>query len=198
MGRDGIRAPLARRDQLLAADGNNGSFNSLTTDKIAIALDPYHNHLDEAWFEVNPAGVRGESFNGDGSWDPVWEAAARVDAEGWTAEMRIPYSQLRFSRDEHQTWGLQIWRYADRLAERDMWSFWRRNAGGGPAFYGHLEGMTIGERPRQLELLPYVVSRGQFKYAPSADPYHTSRDMGLSAGGDLKYLLTPQESDLRL
>ena len=190
LGPAGIRAPLARRDQLLAASGDNGSFNSLTTDKIAIALDPYHNHLDEAWFEVNPAGVRGESFNGDGSWDPVWEAAARVDAEGWTAEMRIPYSQLRFSRDEHQTWGLQIWRYADRLAERDMWSFWRRNASGGPAFYGHLEGMTIGERPRQLELLPYVVSRGQFKYAPSADPYHTSRDMGLSAGGDLKYLLT--------
>jgi hypothetical protein len=190
LGPDGIRAPLARRDQLLAADGNNGSFNSLTTDKIAIALDPYHNHLDEAWFEVNPAGVRGESFNGDGSWDPVWEAAAQVDAEGWTAEMRIPYSQLRFSRDPHQTWGLQIWRYADRLAEQDMWSFWRRNASGGPAFYGHLEGVTIAERPRQLELLPYVVSRGQFKYAPPGDPYHTSRDMGLSAGGDLKYLLT--------
>src|SRR5436305_1653840 len=47
MGAAGIRAPLARRDQLLAANGNNGSFNSLTTDKIAIVLDPYHNHLDE-------------------------------------------------------------------------------------------------------------------------------------------------------
>ena len=189
-GAAGVRAPLARRDQLLAADGNNGSFNSLTTDKLAIALDPYHNHLDEAWFEVNPAGVRGESFNGDGSWDPVWEAAAHVDAEGWTAEMRIPYSQLRFSRDAQQTWGLQIWRFTDRLAERDMWSYWRRNASGGPAFYGHLEGLTIGERPRQLELLPYVVSRGQFKYAPPGDPYHTNRDLGVSAGGDLKYLLT--------
>lgn len=190
LGAAGIRAPLARRDQLLAASGNNGSFNSLTTDKIAVVLDPYHNHLDEAWFEVNPAGVRGESFNGDGSWDPVWEAAARVDGEGWTAEMRIPYSQLRFSRDARQTWGLQIWRFTDRLAERDMWSHWRRNASGGPAFYGHLEGLTIAERPRQLELLPYVVSRGQFKYVPPGDPYHTSRDLGLSAGGDLKYLLT--------
>ena len=190
LGAAGIRAPLARRDQLLAASGDNGSFNSLTTDKIAVVLDPYHNHLDEAWFEVNPAGVRGESFNGDGSWDPVWEAAARVDGEGWTAEMRIPYSQLRFSRDSQQTWGLQIWRFTDRLAERDMWSFWRRNASGGPAFYGHLEGLTIGERPRQLELLPYVVSRGQFRYAPPGDPYHTNRDLGLSVGGDLKYLLT--------
>ena len=104
LGPAGIRAPLARRDQLLAADGNNGSFNSLTTDKFAVVLDPYHNHLDEVWFEVNPAGVRGDQFSGDPSWDPIWEAAAHVDAEGWTAEMRIPYSQLRFSRDSVQTW----------------------------------------------------------------------------------------------
>ena len=189
-GARGVRAPLARRDQLVDADGNNGSFNSLTTDKLIVVLDPYHNHLDEAWFEVNPAGVRGDQFNGDVSWDPVWEAAAHVDAEGWTAEMRIPYSQLRFSRDAAQTWGMQIWRYVDRLNERDMWAFWRRNASGGPAFFGHLTGLTIVERPRQFELLPYVVSRGQFKYAPPGDPYHSNRDLELNAGGDLKYLLT--------
>lgn len=189
-GARGVRAPLARRDQLLAASGDNGSFNSLTTDKIAVVLDPYHNHLDEAWFEVNPAGVRGDQFNGDPSWDPVWEAAARVDSAGWTAEMRIPYSQLRFSRDAAQTWGLQLWRYADRINEQAMWSFRRRNESGGPAYFGHLEGLRIAGRPRQLELLPYVVSRGQFKYAAPDDPYHTSRDMGVSVGGDLKYLLT--------
>ena len=190
LGPAGIRAPLARRDQLLAADGNNGSFNSLTTDKIAIVLDPYHNHLDEAWFEVNPSGVRGESFNGDDSWDPVWEGAAHVDGNGWTAEMRIPYSQLRFSRDSSQTWGMQIWRYADRLNEQDMWSFRRRNESGGAAFYGHLEGLSIVDRPRQLELLPYVVSKGQFKYARPGDPYHDRSDLGFNAGADLKYLLT--------
>jgi hypothetical protein len=189
-GARGVRAPLARRDQLVDANGNNGSFNSLTTDKLIVVLDPYHNHLDEAWFEVNPAGVRGDQFNGDVSWDPVWEAAAHVDAEGWTAEMRIPYSQLRFSRDAAQTWGMQVWRYVDRLNERDMWSYWRRNASGGPAFFGHLTGLTIVERPRQLELLPYVVSRGQFKYAPPGDPYHSNRNLELNAGGDLKYLLT--------
>ena len=190
LGPAGIRAPLARRDQLLAADGNNGSFNSLTTDKFAVVLDPYHNHLDEVWFEVNPAGVRGDQFSGDPSWDPIWEAASHVDGDGWTAEMRIPYSQLRFSRDAEQTWGLQLWRYADRLNEQDMWAFRRRNESGGAAFFGHLGGLTIAERPRQLELLPYVVSRGQFKYAAPGDPYHDSRDLGMSVGGDLKYLLT--------
>jgi uncharacterized protein DUF5916/cellulose/xylan binding protein with CBM9 domain len=189
-GASGIRAPLARRDQLLAADGNNGSFNSLTTDKLAVVLDPYHNHLDEAWFEINPAGVRGDQFNGDPSWDPIWEAASHVDANGWTAEMRIPYSQLRFSRDTAQTWGLQVWRYADRLNEQDMWAFRKRNESGGAPFFGHLEGLSIANRPRQIELLPYVVSKGQFKYAPPGDPYHTKHDMYFSAGGDLKYLLT--------
>jgi hypothetical protein len=190
LGVAGIRAPLARRDQLLAADGNNGSFNSLTTDKIAVVLDPYHNHLDEAWFEINPAGVRGESYSGDISWDPIWEGATTVDANGWTAEMRIPYSQLRFSRDTLQTWGLQLWRFADRLNEQNMWSFRRRSESGGPAYYGHLEGISIRERPRQLEVLPYVVSRGQFREGAPGDPYHRDRDMGINAGADLKYLLT--------
>ena len=87
MGPAGIRAPLARRDQLLAANGNNGSFNSLTTDKIAIVLDPYHNHLDEVWFEINPAGVRGDQFNGDPSWDPVWDVATSVDSAGWSGPL---------------------------------------------------------------------------------------------------------------
>ncbi len=186
----GVVAPLARRDQLLDASGDNGSFNSLTTDKLVIDLDPYHNHLDDARFEVNPAGVRGEQFNGDPSWDPVWEAATEVDSAGWTAEMRIPYSQLRFSRDSVQTWGLQIWRYIDRLNEHDMWSFWRQNAPGGPAFYGRIEGLRIPSQPRQVELMPYVVTGGTFQYAAPGDPYHNGRASRLSAGGDVKLLLT--------
>lgn len=189
-GLAGIRAPLARRDQLLAADGNNGSFNSLTTDRIAIALDPYHNHLDEVWFEINPAGVRGDQFNGDPSWDPVWEGATQVTAEGWTAEMRIPYSQLRFSNQAVQTWGMQLWRYVDRLNEQDQWSFRRRNESSGPAYFGHLEGLAIASAPRQAELLPYAVSRAQFKYADPRDPYHGTARTRLNGGADIKYNLT--------
>ena len=60
LGKRGIRAPVSRRDQLLDSNGNNGSFNSLTTDKLIVMLDPYHNKIDQVWFEVNPAGVRGD------------------------------------------------------------------------------------------------------------------------------------------
>lgn len=186
----GVAAPLARRDQLLDASGDNGSFNSLTTDKLVVNLDPYRNRNDNAWFEVNPAGVKGDQFNGDDSWDPIWEAAAQSDTEGWTAEMRIPFSQLRFSRDEAQVWGMQIWRYVDGRNEQDMWSFWRRNASGGPAFYGDITGLEIGHRPRQLELLPYAVAGGTFKDAVGGDPYHDGRESNLGVGADIKYLLT--------
>jgi hypothetical protein len=190
LGSRGIRAPVSRRDQLLDSNGNNGSFNSLTTDKLIVVFDPYHNHIDEAWFEVNPAGVRGDQFNGDPSWDPIWEAATRVDSLGWTAEIRIPYSQLRFSRDSAQTWGMQVLRYTDRLHEQDMWSFRRMSEAGGPAYFGSLTGLTIGRQPRQLELLPYVESREQFKYARPDDPYHNNSYGRVSAGADIKYLLT--------
>ncbi|MDE3172442.1 MAG: carbohydrate binding family 9 domain-containing protein [Gemmatimonadota bacterium] len=187
---EGVVAPLARRDQLLDANGNNGSFNSLTTDKIVIELDPYHNHLDDAWFEVNPAGVKGDQFDGDPSWDPVWDAATHVDSAGWTAEIRIPYSQLRFSRDSTQVWGMQIWRYIDRQNEHDMWSFRRQNQSGGPAFFGTLEGLRITQRPRQLELLPYTLTGGTFQAATPGDPYQSGRAMRASAGTDIKALLT--------
>ncbi len=190
LGAGGIRAPLARRDQLLDANGNNGSFNSLTTDKLIVILDPYHNHIDQAWFEINPAGVRGDQFNGDPSWDPIWQAAAHVDSLGWTAEFRIPYSQFRFSRDSLQAWGMQIWRYIDRLNEQDMWSFRRKNESGGAMYFGSLNGLVLGPQPHQLEILPYVESRQQYKFAQPGDPYHNSSYRRVSAGADMKYLLT--------
>ena len=189
-GKAAMRAPLARRDQLLASNGDNGSFNSLTTDKIVIMLDPYHNHLDEVLFEINPAGVRGDRLNGDPSWDPVWEAASVMTDNGWTAEMRIPYSQLRFSRDSIQTWGLQVMRIADRLNEQSVWSFRRRDESGGSPYYGHLEGLVITERPRQIELLPYVVTGAQYKYTSPLNPYRGTRDMRFNTGADVKYNLT--------
>ena len=190
LGSRGIRAPLARRDQLLDSNGNNGSFNSLTSDELIVVLDPYHNRIDQALFEINPAGVRGDQFNGDPSWDPIWQGATRVDSLGWTAEMRIPYSQLRFSHDSVQVWGMQVWRYTDRLHERDMWSFRRMNEAGGAAYFGSLTGLEIGPQPRQLELVPYVVTREAFKYAVPGDPYHNSSSGRMTAGADMKYLLT--------
>jgi hypothetical protein len=109
VGRRGIRTRVARRDQLLDLD--NGNTSQLTSDKLTIILDPYHDHVTRAVFEVNPSGVFGDAFaqgntNLDPSWDPVWEEATQIDSLGWTAELRIPLSQLRFEPhdDSAQTW----------------------------------------------------------------------------------------------
>jgi hypothetical protein len=97
-GGKGVTTRLVRRD---------GQFDS---DFFEIAIDGYHDHLSRAFFDVNPAGSKGDYIGigtscCDATWDPVWEAATHIDDDGWTAEIRIPYSQLRFSRDSIQTWG---------------------------------------------------------------------------------------------
>ncbi|HVD05724.1 MAG TPA: carbohydrate binding family 9 domain-containing protein, partial [Gemmatimonadaceae bacterium] len=102
LGARGIRTQLTRRDQ--QDDG----------DYLTFVFDTYHDHIGRTFFQVNPSGVKFDagqnSPNADPAWDPVWEVATKVDAQGWTAEFRIPFSQLRFSRDSVQTWGMQIWR----------------------------------------------------------------------------------------
>ena len=120
----------------------------------------------------------------------MWEGASAVDSLGWTAEMRIPLSQLRFPRDSVQTWGLQIWRQIARRNEQDMWSFWRRNESGGPGYFGTITGLALAQQPRQMELLPYVVTKSTFALPTSGDPFKGSRTMNYRAGGDVKLNLS--------
>ena len=176
-----VRKQLVRRDQLL--DDN-------ASDKIAIVLDPYHDRQTRVWFELNPLGVKGDHLNGDASFDPVWEGAASIDSLGWSAEFRIPLSQLRFPRDSVQTWGFQIWRTLARRNEYDMWAFWRNNESGGPGYFGTITGLALAAQPRQLELLPYVVSKSRFALPAQGDPFRNRQEMTARVGGDLKYNIT--------
>jgi hypothetical protein len=176
-----VRKQLVRRDQLL---------NDNASDKIAIVLDPYHDRQTRVWFELNPLGVKGDHLNGDASFDPVWEGAASIDSLGWTAEFRIPLSQLRFPRDSVQTWGFQIWRTLARRNEYDMWAFWRSNESGGPGYFGTITGLALAAQPRQLELLPYVVSKSRFALPAPGDPFRNKQEMSARVGGDLKYNIT--------
>jgi hypothetical protein len=183
-GAAGVRAALTRRDQVM-----NGE-QSITSDRIAVVFDTFRDKNGRMWFELNPLGVKGDHQNGDSSYDPVWEGAAMIDSLGWSAEFRIPYSQLRFSRETNQVWGMQIWRTIDRRNEDDMWAFWRLNEFGGPAYFGTLEGITVTSQPRQMELVPYITSRSKFERAQPGDPFHSNREMSNRVGGDLKVNLT--------
>ena len=179
-GPGGVRKQLVRRDQLLL---------DVASDKIAIVLDPYRDRQTSVWFELNPLGVKGDQLNGEPAFDPVWEGASRIDSLGWTAEFRIPLSQLRFPRDSVQTWGFQAWRTLARRNETSMWAFWRRNEPGGAGYFGTIGGLAFSTQPRKLELLPYVVAKSTFALPPAGDPFRSRRETTTRIGGDLRYNL---------
>src|SRR5687767_10765160 len=132
LGAAGVRGRLARRDVY-----------SEDADWIDIFIDTFHDHLGKTEFALNASGTRYDAYgpggsNMDVSWDPVWESAAGIDSLGWVAEMRIPFSQLRYPREEIQTWGIQIIRYLPRLHERTHYAHWLRTETGGASRYNHI------------------------------------------------------------
>lgn len=187
-----ISTRLGRRDGFL-----------MDTDWLTVSLDSYNDHRTGFKFEINPSGVRGDEAlsagqdrHGDSSWDPVWEAKTNVTETGWSAELRIPFSQLRFGNAEEQVWGIQITRDIARNREKQLFSFTPKDEAGGIAKYGHLEGIRDLPPPKGLELLPYIQSRAEFgPIDQDADigfnnPYRDGSDFFYGLGFDLKYRLS--------
>ncbi|MCH7892133.1 MAG: hypothetical protein IH921_11585 [Gemmatimonadetes bacterium] len=121
--------------------------------------------------------------------------ATQVTEAGWSAEMRIPFSQLRFSPDEEQVWGIQIRRNIHRNQERVAYPFTPTLERGGASRFTHLDGIEGIEPGQRLELLPYVAARGEYLQlgVPSginfSNPYRSGSDYFGQAGLDLKYRL---------
>ncbi len=162
-------------------------------DYIIIGLDPRHDHLTGATFTVSAAGalqdgtMYNDSFS-DSSWDAVWEAAVAVDEQGWTAEVRIPFSQLRFPAADRQTWGFQLVRYIQRRNEEDWWVPIPKKESAVISRSGHLTGLD-GIRSRQhLDLLPYATLRNEFSATvPAGDPFNDGSRLIGGAGLDAKW-----------
>ena len=132
-------------------------------DWVEIHFDSYHDKRTAFSFTLTASGGRGdEAISNDGndwdaSWDPVWFGASTIDEEGWLAEMRIPLSQLRFSGEEGQVWGLQVQRRLYRREERSGWQHIHRNSPGWVSLFGELRGLEGIESSHRIEVLPYVV-----------------------------------------
>lgn len=177
-----ISTRLGRRDMPLG-----------DSDWLTVIFDSNHDHRTAFGFEVNPSGVRRDQTRAgdseDDSWDPVWEAATAVDAEGWTAELRIPFSQLRFNAVAEQVWGLQFERTIARIREFSQFSFTPRTQPGGIPRYGHLEGLASLRTGKRLEVLPYTVGRAEYVEAQGS-PFREPEEYTGSFGVDLKYRLT--------
>ncbi|MEP6591410.1 MAG: DUF5916 domain-containing protein [Gemmatimonadota bacterium] len=173
-----IISRLGRRDDLVESDG------------FGIQLDARHDHLTAFEFDVFPAGNKidaaiGSDGHSDDSWDPVWQVATSVDDKGWTAEIRIPLSQLRFNR-ALDTWGIQLTRRIQRRQEEDVLAFTPRSEVGGVSHYGHLTGMGGLPRPRRIEVTPYAAGTAQFDRTPPGNPFRDGSDFSRNAGADLR------------
>lgn len=166
------------------------------SDWFIVVFDSYHNHTGGYRFKVNPAGIVGDEANGDRSWNPVWTSATSIDADGWTVEMRIPFSQLRFSSAGQQVWGVQVFREIRATAEKLSFSYSPRSERGGSSRFGHLTGIRDIKRGKTLEVLPYVSARAELKQIPVAastsftNPYRSGRDVYQQIGADIKYRVT--------
>lgn len=150
---DSIHAPLARRDA-----------TTIASDWMGILVDGYHDRRTGYELDVNPAGVKQDwSIQNDGdedlAWDGVWEVATRVDSLGWTAEFRIPLSQLRYATAPTDTFGIYLWRRVDRLGENDSWPAHRTTVPGLVSQFGDLTDLRGLAPPARSEIAPYMVTR---------------------------------------
>jgi len=170
---------------------------SVLNDCFFVLIDSFHDHNTAFVFGVTPAGERrdamasGDGSVTDGSWDPVWEVKTRIDSLGWVAEIRIPFSQLRFPSASEQVWGIQFRRDNRAAAEASDWSWSPRTEPGSTSKYGHLVGLSNIPQPRRLEVLPYTAASSQFtEGADPANPFDNGSVSDLSLGGDVRYGLT--------
>jgi hypothetical protein len=181
---DSIAAQLARRDA-----------SGIYSDWLHVVIDSYHDRRSGFRFSVNPKGVQkdvlhSDDRNEDLNWDAVWEVATTVDSLGWTAELRIPFSQLRFGgapKGADRLWGLQIQRDIARHSERDSWSPWTLNDAGFISYSGDLRGMVDIPTPQHLEIMPYASAKLARAPGDKANPFYSLNDFKGSAGADLKY-----------
>src|SRR2546426_475351 len=173
---DSIITVLARRDYFTPSD------------MIWIFLDSYHDRRTGYEFGVNPSGVKLDAQiyndgNEDFAWDAVWEVATRVDSVGWTAEFRIPLSQLRYGRERSHTFGLTVDRDLYRYSQRVSWPLFRQSKAGFVSQFGEITGLDDLEAPRRLEAAPYVVTKNVSEFTSTG----LGRTQDVAAGGDLKY-----------
>jgi hypothetical protein len=185
---DKIIAPVMQRDGDLTTD-----------DSIWIVLDTFHDRRNGFLFVTNPRGamvdgqVRNEGQDTPYDWDGIWQVATTRDAQGWTAEIAIPFKTLRYS-PKSPAWGFNVWRYLARRREESAWrpirQEWGRLARFKVSQYGEIRGLGDLEPGGRYSFIPYALgrSRDQDRFGSSGSGTSTQGQFG----GDLKVSITPE------
>ena len=186
-----IGRQLARRDP----DG-------IYSDWIHVGIDSFRDRRTGFRFSVNPRGVQGDGYlfndvDEDALWDAVWTSAAHVDSLGWTAELRIPLSQLRFSQADATgagalppgSWGFNVVREIARLGEESWWAPTPPDQPGVVSRFGTLTGLDSLGAPSALELIPYVRTQATRAPVERGNPFSSPTEGGAAAGLDVRWRL---------
>ncbi len=186
-GTSGIQAPMSRRD-----DGDQAEY-------LQIELDTFLDRRTAYMFGVTASGVRLDHFHPtddetdvDPQFDPVWQARTSVGPDGWTAELWIPFSQLRFNDTPERVWGLNVKRSRPQLNEFDYWVIIGRTQRGWSSRFGELRGIEGLSAKSRLELLPYVASSSRMiGDSDPRDPFDNGLNMTGRVGADVKVGIGP-------
>lgn len=179
---DSIVKRMGRRDQFPG-------------DWVEINIDSYHDLRSGFSFTLSVSGVRSDEFisnnsSWDPSWNPIWFAKTHVNKGGWTAEVKIPLSQLRYGNEKEKVWGLQVTRRLFRKEERSTWQYIPQNAGVWVSGFGELNGLNNIPMHRQVEIAPYVTAQvDKYKKQPG-NPYADGVDFKVTGGVDGKLAVT--------
>ncbi len=180
---DGILAYQRQRDASLSTD-----------DRFMWILDTYASGRSAYFFEINPAGLRGDGLITIGQgvqlnkdWDGIWNARVSQDTQGWSAEIRIPFSTLNFD-PEQSVWGVNFQRTVRRKSEEVLWTGYRRDQGiYRPQNTGRLVGLENVSQGLGMEFTPYGLTKSDRSWRESG----LDTDMVYDAGFDLSYSITP-------
>lgn len=165
-------------------------------DFVEIAIDSYYDKQTAFSFSAMASGAKGDEAvtqdgnNWDSSWNPIWFLKTSFNGEGWCAEMKIPFSQLRFGNKDEHTWGIQLSRHIYRLEERSRWQYIPKGSPGMVSLFGELKGIKNIKPARTIELLPYTVARHERYEKIEGNPFMDGRNTAFSAGLDGKAAIT--------
>jgi len=179
--------PTRITDQLVRRD-QRGNF-----DFFAVLLDSNLDRRTGFYFQVSAAGVKTDRLlfddtEEDESWDAVWETSVARNSEGWTAEMRIPYSQIRYEpSQEEQAWGINFFRRRVVSNEVLHFSLVSRLQDGQVSQFGLLEGLYLPDSPGGFELLPFLSSQGRTAPSDSRNPFFDGQEMDVEFGGEVTW-----------
>jgi hypothetical protein len=181
---DSIVNRLTRRDQ---TDG----------DLVGIILDSFHDLRTGFLFAVSSSGVKfDQMFTNDGqnqdqTWDPNWWVATSVNKEGWVAEMKIPFSQVRFDKSSTDGWGLEVARILYRKNEQCFWQHIPREAPGLVHLFGTLKGLEQIKPRKIFDITPYGVAKAETFKADPENPFLAKGKLSkLNGGIDAKIGIT--------